>query len=278
MKLTDREFVQLSDYIKKNYGIYLKEDKRALIETRLTDMLEKKSISSFSQLYTLLQQDVSGELKKEVAIRITTNYTYFMREEDTFSFFAHNVLPWIERVCKDKSLRVWSAGCSTGEEPYNLAMIIADYFMNKDKAWDKQILASDISDKVILSARKGIYSAEKIECLPKQWKNRYLQKYDEDNYIFKDVIKKEVMFKKINLIEPFFPYKKKFHAIFCRNVMIYFDENTRNDIIAKFCDNLENGGFLLIGKTESVDRNLHNLEYIKPGIYRKKGEMSGFKH
>ena len=129
MKLTDREFEQLSDYIKKNYGIFLKEDKKALIETRLTDMLVKKSISSFSQLYTLLQQDTSGKLKKEVAIRITTNYTYFMREEDTFSFFAHNVLPWIERVCKDKSLRVWSAGCSTGEEPYNLAMIIADYFM-----------------------------------------------------------------------------------------------------------------------------------------------------
>ena len=177
MKLTDREFEQLSDYIKKNYGIFLKEDKKSLIETRLADILVKKSISSFSQLYTLLQQDSSGELKKEVAIRITTNYTYFMREEDTFSFFAHNVLPWIERVCKDKSLRVWSAGCSTGEEPYNLAMIIADYFMNKDKAWDKQILASDISDKVLLSARKGIYSAEKIECLPKQWKNRYLQKY-----------------------------------------------------------------------------------------------------
>ena len=278
MKLTDREFEQLSDYIKKNYGIFLKEDKKSLIETRLADILVKKSISSFSQLYTLLQQDTSGELKKEVAIRITTNYTYFMREEDTFSFFAHNVLPWIERVCKDKSLRVWSAGCSTGEEPYNLAMIIADYFMNKDKTWDKQILASDISDKVLLSARKGIYSADKIECLPQQWKTRYLNKYDDEKYIFKDVIKKEVMFKKINLIEPFFPYEKKFHAIFCRNVMIYFDENTRNEIIAKFCDNLTYGGFLLIGKTESVDRNLHNLEYIKPGIYRKKGEVSGFKH
>ena len=180
MKLTDREFEQLSDYIKKNYGIFLKVDKKSLIETRLTDMLVKKSISSFSQLYTLLQQDTSGELKKEVAIRITTNYTYFMREEDTFSFFAHNVLPWIERVCKDKSLRVWSAGCSTGEEPYNLAMIIADYFMNKDKTWDKQILASDISDKVLLSARKGIYSADKIECLPQQWKTRKINKSDED--------------------------------------------------------------------------------------------------
>ena len=278
MNLTDREFEQLSDYIKKSYGIFLKEDKKSLIETRLADILVKKSISSFSQLYTLLQQDTSGELKKEVAIRITTNYTYFMREEDTFSFFEHNVLPWIERVCKDKSLRVWSAGCSTGEEPYNLAMIIADYFMNKDKTWDKQILASDISDKVLLSARKGIYSADKIECLPQQWKTRYLNKYDDDKYIFKDVIKKEVMFKKINLIEPFFPYEKKFHAIFCRNVMIYFDENTRNEIIAKFCDNLAYGGFLLIGKTESVDRNLHNLEYIKPGIYRKKGEARGFKH
>ena len=199
-----------------------------------------------------------------------------MREEDTFSFFAQNVLPWIEKVCKDKSLRVWSAGCSSGEEPYNLAMVIADYFMNKDKAWNKQILASDISDKVLVSARKGIYTADKIECLPKQWKTRYLEKYDDDHYIFKDIIRKEVMFKKINLIEPFFPYKKKFHAILCRNVMIYFDEETRNNIVSKFVNDLEPGGFLLIGKTESVDRKLHNLEYIKPGIYRKKGEAVGF--
>ena len=276
MKLTDREFVQLSDFIKKNYGIYLKEEKKSLIETRLSDMLTKKDIPSFSQLYTMLLQDSSGELKKELATRITTNYTYFMREEDTFSFFSQNVLPWIEKVCIDISLRARSAGCSTGEEPYNLAMIIADYFINKDKTWDKQILASDISERVLLSAKQGIYSAEKIECLPQHWKSRYLEKYDEDRYIFKDVIRKEVMFKKINLIEPFFPYKKKFHAILCRNVMIYFDEDTRNDIVSKFCDSLENGGFLLIGKTESVDRNLHNLEYVRPGIYRKKGEINGF--
>ena len=181
MKLTDREFVQLSDFIKKNYGIYLKEEKKSLIETRLSDMLTKKDIPSFSQLYTMLLQDSSGELKKELATRITTNYTYFMREEDTFSFFSQNVLPWIEKVCIDKSLRAWSAGCSTGEEPYNLAMIIADYFINKDKTWDKQILASVISERVLLSAKQGIYSAEKIECLPQHWKSRYLEKYDEDS-------------------------------------------------------------------------------------------------
>ena len=268
MKLTDNEFIQLSEYIKKEYGIFLKKEKKTLIETRLSDMLLKRQISSFSKLYNMLLEDKTGELKREFEIRITTNYTYFMREEDTIEYFERAVLPWIEKVCKDKSIRVWSAGCSSGEEPYNLAMIIADFFALKDKSWDKQILASDISDKMLITAQKAIYSKDKIECLPADWKRKYLQKVDDNNYVFKPVIRKEVAFKKINLIEPFI-HKKKFHAIFCRNVMIYFDEKTRNSIIKKFCDNLEVGGFLLIGKTESIDKHMHNLEYIKPGIYRR---------
>lgn len=273
MRLSDAEFNKLSDFIKRNYGIYLKDEKKVMIESRLSDLLIQKNITSFDQFHTMLMSDTVGDLKKELIVRVTTNYTYFMREEDTFSFFVQNVLPWIERVCKDRSLRIWSAGCSSGEEPYNLAMIIADYFASKNERWDKQLLASDISEKVLDIAQKAIYSTDKIECLPDGWKKRYLVKIDDNNYRFKDVIRNEVCFKKINLVEPFFPYKKKFHAIFCRNVMIYFDEDTRNDIIAKFVDNLEIGGFLLIGKTESVDRNLHNLEYIKPGIYRKKGTI-----
>ena len=270
MKLTDKEFKQLADFIKRYYGISLKDEKKTLVETRLSDMLLKRGIPTFENLYTLLLDDKNEELRREVETRITTNYTYFMRETDTFSFFEHSILPWIEKVCVEKSLRVWSAGCSSGEEAYNIAMIIADYFKNKDKLWDKQILASDISDKVLISAKLGIYSEEKIRTLPSHWKSLYLQKYDANNYVFKDVIKKEIMFKKFNLMEPFFPYRKKFHAIFCRNVMIYFDEVTRNDIIRKFVDNLEDGGFFLIGKTESIDRKLHNLEYVRPGIYRKK--------
>ena len=210
MKLSDAEFYKLSEFIKRNYGIYLKNEKKMMIEARLTDLLTQKSITSFDQFHKLLMSDSSGELKKELVVRITTNYTYFMREEDTFSFFARNILPWIERVCKDRSLRVWSAGCSTGEEPYNLSMVIADYFTNKSERWDKQILASDISDKVLEIAKKGVYNAEKINCLPDGWKRRYLTKLDEDNYVFRDVIRKEICFKKINLIEPFFPYKKKY--------------------------------------------------------------------
>jgi len=270
MKLTDNEFKQLADFIKRYYGISLKEEKRTLIETRLSDMLIKRGIPSYSTLYSMLIEERNGDLRREVETRITTNYTYFMRETDTFSFFETTILPWIEKVCKDKSLRVWSAGCSSGEEAYNIAMIIADYFMHKDKLWDKQILATDISDKVLISAKLGIYSEDKIQTLPSHWKSMYLQKYDNMNFVFKDIIKKEIMFKKFNLMDPFFPYRKKFHTIFCRNVMIYFDENTRNEIIGKFVDNLEVGGFFLIGKTESIDKKMHNLEYIKPGIYRKK--------
>lgn len=270
MRLSDTEFKQLADFIKQNYGISLKDEKRTLIETRLSDMLARRGIPSFDALYSMLLQDKTGELRREVETRITTNYTYFMRETDTFKYFEEVILPWIEKTCREKSLRIWSAGCSSGEEPYNISMIIADYFTNKDRFWDKQILATDISDKVLLTAKKGIYSEDKIKSLPSHWKSRYLQKYDGENFIFRDVIKNEIIFRKLNLMQPVFPFKKPFHAIFCRNVMIYFDEPTRNEIVHKFVENLEVGGFFLIGKTESVDKNLHGLEYIRPGIYRKK--------
>lgn len=271
MKLTDTEFRQLADFIKRYYGISLKDEKKTLIETRLSDMLLKRGIPSFSALYTMLLEERNDELRREVETRITTNYTYFMRETDTFAFFESTILPWIESICPEKSLRIWSAGCSSGEEPYNIAMIIADYFSNKDRSWDKQILASDISEKVLISAKLGIYSVDKIQSLPSHWKSLYLQKYDDNNYIFKESIKKEIMFKKFNLMSPVFPFRKRFHVIFCRNVMIYFDEPTRNEIINKYVNNLEVGGYLLIGKTESIDRKVHmNLDYIKPGIYRKR--------
>lgn len=270
MKLSDKEFRELADFIKQNYGISLKDEKKTLIETRLSDMLTKRGIPSFDALYTLLLQDRNGELQREVETRITTNYTYFMRETDTFDFFKEIILPWIEKVCPEKSLRVWSAGCSSGEEAYNISMVIADYFMNRESTWDKKILATDISEKVLINAKQGIYDNEKIKTLPDSWRTRYLQKYDEDNYVFRDSIKNEIIFKKFNLMEPIFPFKKKFHTIFCRNVMIYFDETTRNSIISKFVNSLEVNGFLLIGKTESIDRHIHNLEYIRPGIYRKK--------
>ena len=270
MKLTDLEYRQLSEYIKTNYGISLKEEKRTLIETRLSDTLERRGINSFTELYNLLLNDKTGELKKEVEVRITTNYTYFLRETDTFDYFKAIILPWVEKVCTDKSIRIWSAGCSSGEEPYNMAMIIADYFMNKDRAWDKKILATDISEKVLIMAKRGVYNEEKISALPREWKSRYLQKLDGNNYVFRENIRNEIIYKKFNLMTPVFPFKKKFHVIFCRNVMIYFDEQTRNAIVKKFVDNLEPGGYFLIGKTESIDKNLHNLDYIKPGIYRKK--------
>ena len=166
MNLTDTEFRQLADFIKRYYGISLKDEKKTLIETRLSDMLLKRGIPSFSALYTMLLEDRSGELIREVETRITTNYTYFMRETDTFAFFENSILPWIERVCPEKSLRIWSAGCSSGEEPYNISMIIADYFSNKDRSWDKKILATDISEKVLIMAKRGVYDEEKISFIP----------------------------------------------------------------------------------------------------------------
>lgn len=201
--------------------------------------------------------------------RITTNHTFFMREVDHFNFFREKVLPYLCKVVRNKDLRIWSAGCSSGEEPYTLAMIIDEYFGNQKIWWDSQILATDISNKVLNKAVQGVYSNAALESLPSLWKLNYLNKIDKDKYEFKDNIKKEVIFRKFNLMEERFPFKNKFHVIFCRNVMIYFDEQTKIDLINKFYDSLELGGYLFIGHSESFARNETKFQYIAPAIYRK---------
>lgn len=267
--ITKEEFTKLAEYIERNYGIHLKEEKKALITNRLYNELVSSNCKNFTQYYEYICSDKTGIALTTFINKITTNHTFFMREAEHFYYFRDKVLPYLSSTVKDKDLRIWSAGCSSGQEPYTLAMIIDDYFKNDKILWDSKILATDISSKVLSEAMNGIYSYEEIEPLPSLWRLNYFQKLNNGDYRISDKIRKEVIYRKFNLMEKNFPFRKKFHTIFCRNVMIYFDHKTKMDLINKYYDMMEYGGYLFIGHTESIPRNETGFKYIMPAVYRK---------
>jgi chemotaxis protein methyltransferase CheR len=148
-------------------------------------------------------------------------------------------------------------------------MIIDEFFGKEKFYWDTKVLATDISSKVLEEAKKGVYKNTQTDTLPSKWRLSYLNKIDSECSAFNDKIKSEVIFRKFNLMETVFPFKKKFHVIFCRNVMIYFDSKTKCELVKKFYDLLEPGGYLFIGHSESLNREETNLKYIMPAVYRK---------
>lgn len=269
--ITKKEFDQLAEYIKSNYGIYLKEEKMTLVNGRLHNVLLEEGFSSFTDYYNYLIEDKSGQAAVQLINKITTNHTFFMREADHFYYYRDKVLPYLSSSVKSKDLRIWCAASSTGEEAYTLAMI-QDEFFGKEKAlWDSKILATDISEKVLEIAKKGIYAKEHMRSLPKHWVMNYFQYYDDISMRISNKLKQEVIFRKFNLIDKVLPFKKKFHVIFCRNVMIYFDQKTKIDLVNRFYDHLEPGGYLFIGHSESLIREATRFKYIMPSVYRKEG-------
>lgn len=267
--ITEKEFIQLADYIKANYGINLKLEKQALVSGRLQNVLLQNNINNFSDYYNYIVSDKTGTAAITLIDKITTNHTFFMREMEHFSYFRENVLPNLVKTIGGKDLRIWSAGCSSGEEPYTIAMIIDEFFANERQNWDTKILATDISSKVLETAINGVYENDKIASLPSTWKMKCFNKLQDEKSILIDKIRNEVIFRKLNLMDKVFPFKKKFHVIFCRNVMIYFDYKTKMELIQKFYNFMEPGGYLFIGHSESLGRDETLYKYILPAVYRK---------
>lgn len=269
IEITDQEFRKLSEYIKANYGINLKDEKKILVTGRLQKILQEKGYRNFTEYYDSLIADRDGEAVILMLNKITTNHTFFMREADHFDYLRSKVLPELKESISDRDLRIWCAASSTGEEPYTLAIILCDFFGNEKSLWDTKLLATDLSENALRIAMSGVYSNEKMEALSKQWVNNYFKKKDLDSWMVRDELKKEVIFRKFNLMEPVFPFRKKFHVIFCRNVMIYFDDITRRELVKKFYEILEDGGYLFVGHSESVNRADSNFKYIMPSVYQK---------
>ena len=266
--ITDAEFNKIRSYIKTNYGINLGDEKKSLIYSRLRATLVKGGFENFTEYFEFLMRDKSGESIINFVDRVTTNHTFFMRETDHFDFFKNTVLPYLEDTYRSqKDLRIWCAGCSSGEESNTLQMLMQDFFDNKN--WNTELLATDISTNVLDKAVHSVYPNDRVDTLPEAWRRKYFRKFDDNNSEVVEQIKKNIIYRKFNLMEPRFSFKKKMQVIFCRNVMIYFDNVTRDQVVQKFFEATEKGGYLFIGHSESLTHTATEYKYIMPAVYRK---------
>lgn len=268
VNIEDQDFLRLRKYMYDNFGLNL-EKKRTLVEGRLMNHVAAAGFDNFHDYLEDVLIDKSGKKIDELITKLTTNYTYFMREETHYNFMANTALPEWKSKIRDNDLRVWSAGCSSGEEAYTAAMVIDNFFGMEKRQWDTTILATDISPRVLKLAAKGEYVLEQIEKLPDAWVKKYFRPLGENRFVLKDDIKKEVIFREFNLMENFHRFKRKFHIIFCRNVMIYFDTPTKAALVKRYYDTLEPGGYLFIGLSETLTGIFDGFTQISPAIYRK---------
>ncbi len=266
--LTDSEFQRIVSYVRRNYGIDLSQ-KRVLIAGRMKNYLLRNGYANYDEYMTKVENDPTGTEAKNLVNVLTTNHTYFMRESEHFEFLQKIVLPQLKvKEAAKRDLRIWSAASSTGEEPYTLAMILMDFFGLEHSKWDTTVLATDISTKVLAHASRGVYLKEQVEPLPPRWRKHYFKSISADEYQVTDELKKEVLFRQFNLMNPF-PFRGKFHVVFMRNVMIYFEEDTKYELLQKVYDFMQPGGYLFIGTTEGLNRSRTSFEYVQPSVYRK---------
>ncbi len=276
-ELTDEDFSFIQDLTYQHIGVNLTEAKRPLLVSRLSKRLKSLGLSSFKEYRVRLQEH--PEELEVMANLLTTNVTYFFREDHHFNFLKEEVLPHIEersdQQCHPPKIKGWSAGCSTGEEAYSTAIVLDDYFRNR-RGWDYKILASDINTQVLEEARKGIYPEEKVKNVPRAMLQRYFKAGTGENtgmFQVKDFLRARVIFTRINLSrEEEYPKVEDLDFIFCRNVFIYFDQESQEKILHSFAKRLRPGGHLFLGHSETIDRRFQGgnpWRLVSHTVYRK---------
>lgn len=271
-QLSDHEFQLISTLVRRRFGIDLGEHKRTLIVARLQKVLREGGFPDFQSYYDYVVSDPSGQALLTMVDRISTNHTFFFREKEHIDFFRTTALPRVFEIIRrkgQKGFRIWSAGCSSGEEPYTLAIVISDYFGDSLSAIDAGILATDISVTALEKAKTGVYTKEQISKVPPLYRQRYFTHLQRDLYEVRPSVKALVLFRRLNLMRQEYPFKERFHVIFCRNVMIYFDHTTRRQLLERFHRYTEPGGYLIIGQSESIDRSSALYRYICPSVYQR---------
>lgn len=268
IRFTDEEFQELSTYMVQNYGIDLTK-KRTLAECRLNVELEKGGFSSLGQFMRRMEQDRTKQLENMLLDKLTTNYTFFMREAKHFEYLRDHVLPEISEENTGPFLKIWSAGCSTGEECYTLAMLLSDYEQSGKILPYYEILGTDASDAVVKAAQEARYSARELSDIPPTWQSRYIKIQDEGkSFTVVPEIRRHCKFRQMNLLAPT-STTRLFDIIFCRNVMIYFSEEARGKLVDLLYRALKPGGYLFVGHTELLAWNSTMFQYVCPAVYRK---------
>jgi chemotaxis protein methyltransferase CheR len=270
--LRDKDFHRLSTYINSNYGIKLPQSKRALLECRLQKRLKANNIANFSDYidFVFSPEGQAWEMSKMIDA-VSTNTTDFFREPVHFEFLTRSGLKeYISKTGKRK-LSVWSAGCSSGEEPYTIAMVLKEY-ANTQQRIDFSITATDISTRMLSEAENGIYNENKVSAIPYTIKKENFQrgKNDFEHQVrIHPSLMKTVNFQKFNLLSPDYSSLGMFDIVFCRNVLIYFEKEIQYRIIKNICQQLNPGGYLFLGHSETTIGFTLPLRTIRPTIFSK---------
>ncbi|HVT88096.1 MAG TPA: protein-glutamate O-methyltransferase CheR [Tepidisphaeraceae bacterium] len=298
--LNDEDFQMVAEMVYKHCGITLNESKRALVQARLAKKIREERCNSIREYVDLVVADASGDKFTGLINAISTNLTSFFREIEHFKYLSDTYIPKIvsERQNQKKRFIAWSAACSSGEEPYSLAMTILESIAAAEKVapapptgeygpagWDLKILGTDISTRVLQIAKAGRYLESRLANVPAPYRNTYfapaqftkdrmLQRgrivpmQNHDEYEVCPLLRRVVRLRHLNLIEAW-PFQGPFDVIFCRNVMIYFDRETQIDLVSRFWQCLAVGGLLFTGHSESLTGIPHRFKHIRPTVYAK---------
>ncbi len=268
-RIKDEDFNLLKEIIHRESGIRLTEMKRALVQARVMKRLRALKIWNYEDYCQYLTDNYDQEIINLINC-ITTNKTDFFREAKHFEFMKEVVLPEFEQGCK-KEIRIWSAGCSTGAEPYSIAITVLEYYSGK-KMPDVKILATDIDTQVLRKGEEGIYDISEIESVDINILKKYFMRgsgVHDGAFKIKDFVKKIIYFRRLNLFDDVYPMKKLFNIIFCRNVIIYFDVESRERLLSKFYNFLYNDAYLIMGHSETMAGLTSNFRFIGNTIYKK---------
>lgn len=269
--LSDKDFRFICRFVYENTGIVLDERKREMVYRRLMRRTRELKIPSFAAYCSLLKSGDYGDELGHFINSITTNLTSFFRENHHFQYLENHYLPQLTKQSNSRRLRIWSAGCSTGEEPYSIAITLQRSFGQQLANWDAKILATDLDTDVLARARAGIYNLDRIDGLPieikKQWFRRGKGHRQQDIRVDPQLTQM-ITFKQLNLLADW-PMRGPFDAIFCRNVVIYFDRATQHDLIERYHQLLKPGGLLILGHSENLGDHAAKFESLGKTIFRR---------
>jgi chemotaxis protein methyltransferase CheR len=275
LAISDAEFRYLRDLIYAHTGIALSDHKRALVCARLARRLRHWGFTTYTQYYELLtERDPEERELMELINAITTNKTDFFREMHHFQFLAEHVLPTLQ-LTHQRRVRIWSAACSTGEEPYSIAMTVCES-LPLDK-FDVKILASDIDTTVLERATAGVYPAEAVGRIPEALRARYFLRgssANEGRARAKPILQSLIRFRRLNLIAESWPMQGPFDVIFCRNVLIYFDKETQRRLLQRFTELLRRDGYLMLGHAEAIHGFEKSLRTVGHSTYQRREDTA----
>jgi chemotaxis protein methyltransferase CheR len=270
--MRENEFEFIRGIVYEHSRINLGPDKRELVSARLGKRLRATNLTTVGEYCDLLKTATDGDELAHLIDAISTNHTFFFREIAHFDFLAEKLLPEMKaRAAKERwtKFNVWSAACSSGEEPYSIAMLLDECL---GATWPWRIECTDISNRILDKARAGIYREDTVGKLkPERVRNYFQRGYgpQEGNFRIKSTLSAPIGFQHLNLLEGEPPFREPFHVIFCRNVMIYFDRKTQEELVQKLTRYIVPGGYLFVGHSESLTGIKHGLQTVRPAIYRR---------